>query len=229
MIWTAIILGFAGSLHCMGMCSPLAMAVTNLSPTVIINRVLYNAGRILTYGLLGSIVSILGLGFPLIKYQNFLSVLLGIALLVIAIGGVSSIRIPVVTRALASLSAFLKELFSRFIQIKSHRSTFILGALNGLLPCGLSFLALTYCITLAGPWDGFVFMLLFGLGTLPAMLGFTFVFSWLIVNLHVTSQRLTTSLLIVSGILLIARVFIVHVPENGLHGKEIDIVVCSKR
>lgn len=228
MIWTAIILGFAGSLHCMGMCSPLAMAVTNLSPTVIVNRVLYNAGRILTYGLLGSIVSTLGLGFPLIKFQNLLSVVLGIALLAIAVGGVSSIRIPFVTSALANLNAFLKKLFSRFIQIKNHRSTFILGGLNGLLPCGLSFLALTYCITLAGPWDGFVFMLLFGVGTLPVMLGFTSVFNWLIVKFRVTSQRLTTSLLIVSGILLIARVFIVHVPESGPHSNEVDIVVCSR-
>jgi uncharacterized protein len=184
MIWTAIILGFAGSLHCMGMCSPLAMAVTNLSPTAVINRVLYNTGRILTYGLLGSIVSTLGLGFPLIKFQNLLSVFLGIALLVIGISGVSSLHIPVVTRVLANVNFFLKKLFSRFIQIKNHRSTFILGGLNGLLPCGLSFLALTYCITLAGPWNGFVFMLLFGLGTLPVMLGFTSVFNWLIVKLQ---------------------------------------------
>jgi uncharacterized protein len=228
MIWTAIILGFAGSLHCMGMCSPLAMAVANLSPTVILNRILYNAGRVLTYGVLGSIVSTVGLAFPLIKFQNLLSILLGIALLVIGISGVSAIRIPVVTTTLARLNIILKKLFSGFLQDKNHRSTFILGSLNGLLPCGLSFLALTYCITLAKPWDGFGFMLLFGLGTLPVMLGFTSVFNWLILRLHVTSQRLTTSLMIVSGVLLIVRVFIIHVPEAGCVSPEvIDIVVCA--
>src|SRR5687767_14417741 len=100
MIWTALIIGFAGSSHCLGMCSPLAMAVTTRS-SVLLNRTIYNTGRIFTYGILGSIIASFGLAFPLIKYQNIFSLLLGIAMLVIGLTGISAIRIPLVTSGLA--------------------------------------------------------------------------------------------------------------------------------
>jgi sulfite exporter TauE/SafE len=227
MIWTALILGFAGSLHCLGMCSPLAMAVTNLSPVASLTRLLYNLGRILTYGILGGVVASVGLVFPMIKYQNLLSIVLGIALVTIGISGISVIKIPLITSALARLNYILKNLFARILRSRSLAATFLLGSLNGLLPCGLSFLALTYCVTLAAPFDGFNFMILFGVGTLPVMLGFTSVFKWLISKLHFTSQRLTVGLLIVSGLLLIARVFIVHLPESrSFNDAVVDIVIC---
>src|SRR5687768_1776813 len=99
MLWTAFILGFAGSLHCMGMCSPLAMSVTSLSVNVILSRFVYNMGRIITYGILGGVVASAGLGFPLTKYQNLLSILLGLSLLVVGLAGVSMFRVPFVTNA----------------------------------------------------------------------------------------------------------------------------------
>src|SRR5687768_17226209 len=227
MLWTAFILGFAGSLHCMGMCSPLAMSVTNLSSNVILSRIVYNLGRIATYGILGVIVASVGLGFPLTKYQNLLSILLGISLLVIGSAGVTIIRVPFLTNVLGSFSLLLKRLFSKFLQRKNHLSTLTLGSLNGVLPCGLSFLALTYCITLAGPADGFIFMIAFGLGTLPVMLGFTSVFHWMVSRLNVQVKSITTSMLILSGLLLIGRVFFVHVPHaDSVQQGVIDIVLC---
>jgi sulfite exporter TauE/SafE len=227
MFWTALVLGFAGSLHCVGMCSPLAMAVTNMSPQVMLSRILYNGGRILTYGLLGGIVASVGLGFPLTHYQNLLSILLGISLVVIGFSGVTSIRIPFVTDALRKLSSLVKKLFSKYIQKKTRTSTFILGSLNGILPCGLSFLALTYCLTLGGPADGFVFMTAFGLGTLPAMLGFTSFFYWITRRFKFSITRLTTGMLILSGLLLIGRVFFIHLPHaRSVQDGIVDIVLC---
>jgi uncharacterized protein len=226
MFWSAIILGFAGSLHCMGMCSPLAMAVTNLSPNIIVNRLLYNGGRIFTYGLFGAVVASVGMTFPLVRYQNLLSIVTGIALVVIGISGVSS-KLPVVTRFLGHISLSVKKGFSRYLHSRTYPATFILGSLNGILPCGLSFLALTYCLALGGPTEGFIFMTAFGLGTLPVMLGFTSIFRWMINRFHFSSQRLTTGMLIISGILLIARVFIVHLPETGYSAHSVvDIVIC---
>jgi len=227
MLWTAFILGFAGSLHCMGMCSPLAMSVTNLSSNVILSRIVYNLGRIATYGIFGVIVASVGLGFPLTKYQNLLSILLGISLLVIGLAGVTIIRVPFLTNVLGRFSLLLKRLFSKFLKRKNHLSTLTLGSLNGVLPCGLSFLALTYCLTLAGPDDGFIFMIAFGLGTLPVMLGFTSVFHWMVSRLNVQVKSITTSMLILSGLLLIGRVFFVHVPHaDSVQQGVIDIVLC---
>jgi uncharacterized protein len=227
MVWTALILGFAGSFHCMGMCSPLVMGVTNLSPRIFIARLLYNVGRILTYGILGGTVASVGLAFPLVKYQNLLSIILGIALLVIGLTGVSAIRIPFVTRVLERFSLVLKKLFSKVLGKRTLASTFILGCVNGVLPCGLSFLALTYCVTLSGPVDGLIFMTAFGAGTLPVMLGFTSVFHWLVSRFRIGTQGLTTGMLIISGSLLIGRVLLIHVPHvNSVHEAVVDIVIC---
>jgi uncharacterized protein len=227
MIWTALILGFAGSLHCMGMCSPLMMSVTNMSTRVISARLLYNLGRILTYGMMGSAIAFAGFVFPIAKYQNLVSIILGIALLVIGVTGISTLRIRFLSTGLDRFRLLLKKLFSKFIQERTNASTFILGSLNGVLPCGLSFLALTYCITLAGPLDGFMFMLWFGIGTLPVMLGFTSIFHWVIKAFSLNVRKLTTGMLVVSGFVLIARVFIVHLPHAHSMGHGVvDVVLC---
>lgn len=228
MFWTALILGFAGSLHCVGMCSPLAMSVTNLSSNVILNRLVYNLGRILTYGALGSVVASVGLALPMTRYQNLLSILLGISILVIGLTGASMSRVPFLTRTLGSFSLFLKKMFSKFLRRRSTSSTFILGSLNGVLPCGLSFLALTYCVTLVGPVDGFMFMAAFGLGTLPGMLGLTSIFYWVVNRFNIHAKSVNTGMLILSGLLLIGRVFFIHLPHaESFQQGVVDIVLCK--
>jgi uncharacterized protein len=227
MVWTAFILAFAGSLHCLGMCSPLAMSVTNMSSTVILNRIVYNTGRIVTYGVMGSAVASLGLALPLFRYQNMVSILIGIGLLVLGLTGISGIRIPFITSLLGRFSTLLKTYFGKFLQRKNSGAIFMMGTLNGLLPCGLSFLAFTYCLTLSGPLDGFAFMIVFGLGTLPVMLGLTSIFSLAVKRFHLNMKKITTGMLILSGMLLIARVFIVHLPHNEpIRQGVVDIVLC---
>ena len=102
----------------------------------------------------------------------------------------------------------------------------MLGVLNGILPCGLTLVALTWCLTLRGPGDGFNFMFLFGAGTLPVMLGVTGVFPVLVKKINWSIHRLTTAMLILSGCLLIARVFLVHIP-HAPSGGIVDIIMCK--
>lgn len=226
MWWIAITLGFAGSLHCVGMCSPLAMAASRMHGHALVNRALYNAGRMLTYSVFGAAVSGAGnMLFSFSGFQSSLSVMLGVVLLIVAIAGVGNVRIPIITVLLQRLSSLLKSAFSAFLAKKSYASTLALGALNGLLPCGLTFLALTYCLTLTSPWEGFTFMLVFGAGTLPAMLGLSYLLNLAVQKFHLSIRKMTTVLLIVSGTLLIARVFMGH--GHHAHDKGVDnITVC---
>src|SRR6478736_4776167 len=180
MWFTALILGLAGSLHCIFMCSPLAMAVTGLKGTFMLNRIVYNLGRIFSYGILGVLVSSFGLLFQFSGYQNLLSITLGCILIVMGISGMSSVYIPQVNRVMSKGTNVLKKMFSKFIGKKTWGAMTMMGMLNGLLPCGLTYLALTYCITLPRPDQGFLFMAIFGLGTLPVMLGLTTVLQKLI-------------------------------------------------
>lgn len=224
---TALVIGFAGSFHCLGMCSPLAMAVTGMKTSALLNRFLYNAGRIVTYALMGALVSGAGYALPFHKFQNLISIGLGIALLAIGLGGIRKIHVPGVTRLMQRLSALLKGLFARQLTSKTRGAIVILGALNGLLPCGLTLIALTWCLTLKGPLDGFNFMLLFGAGTLPVMLGITGILPSVLRKFNWNLQTMTTAMLILSGFVLIARVFIIHIPHaTSIQDGFADILLC---
>jgi uncharacterized protein len=226
MLTTAIILGFAGSLHCAGMCSPLAMAVTNLKGPAFVNRILYNFGRITTYGILGLIVSSIGVALPIENFQNVLSIALGLMMIILAALGMTGIRIPFLTAGITTLTATLKTTFAKFLQRKNIFSMVLLGAINGLLPCGLTFLALSFCVTLASPLAGFFYMFAFGIGTLPVMLGLISIIGLITVRMKWNIKTVTSGLMAFSGVLLIARVFLMHIPEAHSHASVVEIVIC---
>lgn len=226
MLFSALIMGFAGSLHCVGMCSPLAMAVTNVRKHAVLRRIVYNGGRILVYGIVGFILGSVGWVLPLHKFQNFVSLFLGILFLTAAAFGISTFRVALISPLLQKLNGFLKEKFAAQIQGSGQLSVFFLGALNGLLPCGLTFLAFAYALTLGDPVQSFAYMVLFGLGTLPVMLGLTSILQWIVVRFHLSLRKITTTMLIISGSLLIARVFMFHHVHTPEEQHVVDIVLC---
>ena len=171
MYTTAILMGLAGSLHCAGMCGPLVLAVTAKNPFAV-NKVVYNLGRITTYGILGIVAGAVGRLFQFTVYQNILAYLLGGILLLIGFGAINGIRIPILNRLIHQFTDWVRKIFGKLLN--GNRNLFFLGMLNGLLPCGLTYLALTYCFTLDGFVDGFLFMVIFGMGTIPVMVGLVF-------------------------------------------------------
>jgi sulfite exporter TauE/SafE len=140
-----------------------------------------------------------------------------------AVTGTYAWKVPVLSSTWMRLASFLKLRFGVLLQQKGLLTTTWLGMLNGLLPCGLTAVAWSYCITLRGPLDGFNFMLLFGLGTAPAMIGLPSVFQWVARSFHISTRVLTTSLLVISAVLLIARIFLTH---HATVNPETDIVLC---
>lgn len=215
MFTTALILGFAGSLHCLGMCSPLVIAATSVRPPFFLNRLIYNGGRILTYGILGATVNTLGYIFPVSGFGDILSIVLGCVLITLGLAGVTHIRIPFVSNAMSQFSIFLKSTFSRFLQKKSIGAFAGMGMINGLLPCGLTYIALAYCITVPGQADAFMFMLLFGAGTLPVMFGLSSVVQKALTYFKFNFRKATTLALIGIGVMLVIR-SLPHL-ENTVH------------
>ncbi len=216
MWWTALIMGFAGSLHCAGMCSPLAMAVTSQKP-FLLSKLIYNTGRIFTYGILGGIAASFGSLFMITPYQGVISFVIGAVFLLIGMGAISGFRIPFVTTALAHFTGRLKNLFHFWLNKKNNLAVLIMGMLNGLLPCGLTYLAMTYCFIMPAMMEGFWFMILFGAGTWPVMIGFTWLLSIGFGKIKMNYQRITTIVFITIGVWLLARVVINHPMDNHLH------------
>src|SRR5450432_276547 len=97
MVLTAILMGLAGSLHCLAMCSPLAMAATSLQKPFLLNRLAYNGGRVFCYGLLGGLAAALGSLFSFSGFQNVLTISLGGLLIFMGLAGTGHFKVPVLT------------------------------------------------------------------------------------------------------------------------------------
>lgn len=210
MMWTAFLLGIGGSLHCAGMCSPLILSVTTQSRRGWNNRLVYNVGRIGTYGLLGLLVASVGALMNLAAYQHIFTISLGALLVLIGLGTISSLRIPVLTHVVTKLIHFIKVRFVSLLARKNYAAVFFMGMLNGLLPCGLTYTVLSFTLTLTSGWEGFLFMAVFGLGTFPVMMGLPMVLQYMTKYVRVSAARLTTVAMISVGVLLITRTLLVH-------------------
>jgi len=166
--WTAFILGLVGSLHCAGMCGPLMLALPGGSrpAMLLLGRVVYNFGRIVTYCVLGLVLGVLGQTLFLAGFQQWASILLGIMLLV---GLLASKRLGLKHPAY-NVVARLKHCMRDMMRRRSIFSLAILGLLNGLLPCGLVYGAAAGAVVTGNLLASVGYMAAFGAGTLPMML-----------------------------------------------------------
>jgi sulfite exporter TauE/SafE len=173
MLWTAFTLGLLGSFHCIGMCGPIALALpvggTSLAERIVA-AFIYNFGRILTYSLFGVLFGIIGKTFALAGWQQVFSITIGVLI-------VLSILVPGVLSSGNKITGFAYSFTSRikngmrnFFQQRTLSSFFFIGMLNGLLPCGLVYLAVAGASATSGPAEGAAYMALFGAGTLPEIL-----------------------------------------------------------
>lgn len=202
-----LLIGLAGSIHCVGMCGPLSSLVATGGRYAVWRRLSYNVGRILMYGILGATISLAGSVASLAGIQTWISLLVGILLVAIGFTGIKIIPLRVISRPLSSLAVILKAKFS--VLLKSNRSygPVVMGMINGLLPCGMTWVAFGYCVALGSPLDGFLSMVLFGIGTLPAMIGFSTIITKLITRFNISFRLVQTILLTISGCILIVRTF----------------------
>ncbi len=168
-------MGLLGSIHCAVMCGPLLLAVQagqQITWKTTFNKLLYQFGRILTYGLLGLLLGLIGNVASIQGWQQGFSLVTGIILFGIGLFymfGKSSSK-------LASIQTKAIQPFARFMSKWLYRpgGSFVAGILNGILPCGMVYMALASAVNADSLSNSFVFMLLFGLGTLPLLLLFSF-------------------------------------------------------
>jgi uncharacterized protein len=166
---TALLLGLAGSLHCAGMCGPLALTlppVGNTTPAYVLGRVAYNLGRIVTYCALGLVFGLIGAALWLAGIQRWVSITLGVALLLGLFASRNLVRWTPVTFFVDRLKAPMSALLRR----RSLAALTVLGLLNGLLPCGLVYAACAGAAATGGILTGAQYMAAFGVGTTPMML-----------------------------------------------------------
>jgi uncharacterized protein len=167
--WTAFVLGLVGSLHCAGMCGPLTLALPaagNTTGGYLSGRLAYNLGRIVPYCALGVVFGLVGKTLLLAGIQRWVSIGLGAALLT----GLLTSRRLALWRPVMALVERLKSSMSALLRRGSLASLGMLGLLNGLLPCGLVYVACAGATATGRVSGGVEYMAAFGAGTVPLML-----------------------------------------------------------
>lgn len=205
---SAFLFGLLSSLHCVGMCGPIAMMlpVSKSSQVKKASQIItYHLGRIFTYGFLGGLFGWLGRGLFIAGLQQKLSIILGILMIVY-------ILIP---KKKLNQFSFLKPLYKWVnkgkqimgLQFKksNNSSFFIIGLLNGFLPCAMVYVALFGATATQSPLFGMLYMMLFGAGTIPLMSLVIYVSNAISVQMREKILKAVPVFVIILGALFIIR------------------------
>jgi uncharacterized protein len=202
MYWSAFFFGLLGSFHCVGMCGPIALSVPGKTLAA---KLIYNVGRTITYIVMGGIVGFVGEGFSFFGWQQILSVGAGFTMLVIIIfTRYKHFDLPT-SGVFDKLWLFLKKKLAPLFTSKSSWAPFFVGLVNGLLPCGLVYAALFTAVSMGGIVESASYMALFGLGTIPLLLGITIFGDLLSPVLRSNFKKIIPYFLAIVAILLILR------------------------
>lgn len=214
-VWLAIVLGLTGSLHCVGMCGPIALALplnTENSVSRAIGALSYNFGRIATYSTIGILFGFFGKGFKLAGILQIISIVIGSLILV-------SVIVPKVLKKInftglyyLRFNSWVKQKIGSRFSKKSNMSLFILGLLNGMLPCGLVFVAIGSSLAFGGVLEGALFMLFFGLGTMPIMFLLPFFSGSISIAVKAKMRKAVPFVMVLFGILFILRGLNLDIP-----------------
>jgi uncharacterized protein len=202
---SSFVLGLAGSFHCLGMCGPIALALPlsrKSAGSMLAGILTANTGRIITYTLLGFLIGSIGFSFQLFRLFQVLSVLFGMALIVIAW---RKHWLKQVEFRVPRFQKWISGAMSHLLKQNGSLKLFGIGLLNGILPCGMIFLALTHALLAENTIGSAASMAVFGLGTLPALVGVGFFAQRINQTFRVKLTRAFPYLLSVIGLLVILR------------------------
>lgn len=207
-VWTGFVVGLFGSLHCVGMCGPIALALPIFGESqfkIMFGRVLYNLGRIVTYSVLGALFGLFGSRLILFGLQQNLSIAIGsLILLYILIPRKLKTRVSELY-FYRKIVLFLKTHYSNLLSRRTNRSLFTIGLLNGLLPCGFVYVGIAGAVSTVDWMSGAAYMALFGLGTFPIMFATAVLGKVINFNLKRRITKLIPVFAVVLAILFILR------------------------
>ena len=208
MLFSAIVFGLLGSFHCIGMCGPIAfmLPVDRANNVKRITQIfVYHLGRIFTYGLLGLLFGFLGKGFYLFGFQQYVSIIIGVIMILMIVLPKKTIHKFSITKPIYKLLSGVKNRLGKELKKKRIDTFFTIGFLNGFLPCGLVYMAVFASIATANVLQGSLYMMLFGLGTIPLMTAFVYLGNFTTGLARKRIQQFIPVAVVVIGVLFILR------------------------
>ncbi len=209
----ALVTGFLGSGHCLGMCGGIVAALSLSGPGRqggVLFHLLYNLGRLITYTGIGLLVGWLGSLMAYTEsFDNFTRwLLLGsdLFIIILGLGTAGALHyLNFMKLEFASPAKLMTGLVSRLHRLPAGLAALPLGLLFGFLPCGFVYaMAITAAQTLV-PLKGGLVMLSFGLGTVPALFLFGSAAHWLGQKARVRMLRIAGLVVALMGIVNLIR------------------------
>lgn len=190
------------------MCGPIAFVLpvdrTNKAK-MLFQTLLYHLGRLLTYSLIGIIFGVIGKGMYLAGFQQRLSILAGILMIVAILIPVKLFNKYNFSKPLYRFIGYVKSKLGFYLKRKTNSTFFSIGFFNGFLPCGLVYMALIGAIAASGALEGSFYMFLFGLGTVPMMTVAVILGNFLKVSVRNKIQKVIPVFVVIIGLLFILR------------------------
>ena len=208
MLFTAFIFGLISSFHCIGMCGPIAMMLPidrNNQAKKVTQIITYHLGRLFAYSTIGFIFGMLGKGFLLAGMQQKMSIFIGIAMILIILIPEKVVANYNFSKPIFKVISKIKTTLGSQFKNKSYKSLFTIGLLNGFLPCGMVYVALFGAIAMQSPTFGVLYMVLFGLGTVPMMSSIVYLNSFLTISIRNKIQKVIPYVAVFIGIVFILR------------------------
>lgn len=208
MLYAAFILGVISSLHCIGMCGPIAMMLPvdrNNEAKKIFQMFLYHFGRITAYAVLGLLFGIMGKGLFLAGWQQEMSIIAGILMIAIALVPEKIFSKYNFSKPVYHLISKVKTSLGTQFRKRSYKALYITGLLNGFLPCGLVYAALFGALAMQNIPLGILYMILYGTGTIPLMSAVVYAAGMVKAPLRNTLNKIVPYTVVFIGMLFIVR------------------------
>jgi sulfite exporter TauE/SafE len=208
MLYTAFIFGLISSFHCIGMCGPIAMMLPvdrNNQAKKVSQILTYHLGRLTAYASIGLVFGLVGRGLYLAGMQQRMSIFIGVAMILVILIPEKVFARYNFSKPVFVLISKVKSTLGKQFKNKSYKSLFTIGLLNGFLPCGMVYVALFGAIAMQSESFGVLYMLLFGLGTVPMMSSVVYLQSFLTVPVRNKIQKVIPYVAVAMGMLFILR------------------------
>jgi sulfite exporter TauE/SafE len=208
MLYSAFIFGLISSFHCIGMCGPIAMMLpvdrTNEAKKSA-QIITYHLGRLTAYATIGLLFGLLGRVFFLAGLQQKMSIFIGVAMILVVLIPEKTISKYNFSKPVYKIISKIKSSLGSHFKNKNYKSLFLIGLLNGFLPCGMVYVALFGAMAMQSAGLGVLYMLLFGLGTVPLMTFVVYINSIITVSFRNRIQKIIPYVAVLIGVLFILR------------------------
>jgi len=224
----ALLLGLLGSVHCIGMCGPIALALPlqrEKTKTLLSGIFIYNFGRALTYSILGALSGLAGNVVQWAAGQQTLSITAGILILLTLLAGLFGKHLKI-SSPLTKGFSWIRKAFGKLFKRQRPDALLLIGMLNGLLPCGLVYAGLAGAAATGNFLNGALFMFVFGLGTIPVLFSLSFAGSKISFSMREKMRKAVPVFVGIMALLLVLRglgLGIPYVSPSFSKGK----IVCS--